>query len=221
MSIFEEEYFEKAYGGDYRKRTPSRKLAYYLDAVRETKPSGALLDIGCAYGLFLSVASRHFHVEGCDTSAYAVSRANDLFPGLKIYQAGIETLQPGRTFDVVTCFDILEHVKELDRGLETIRGLLERDGVLALTVPVYDGAAGCLVRLLDKDETHHWREGRAFWRNLLVRNGFRIVKDVGLWRCFLLGRYYVFFGGRAWRNFSPAILLIGKKDDDLHRSAGL
>ena len=80
-----------------------------------------------------------------------------------------------------------------------------------ITVPVYDAVVGALVGILDQDDTCIWKQGRKFWRESLLSSGFEIIKDIGLWRCFPFGKRYIFFGGAVWRNFSPAILLIGKK----------
>jgi len=210
VADFDAAYFDARYGGDYERRNPVRKLRYYLDAVRDLRPSGRLLDVGCAYGLFLAEARKHYEVTGADVSQHAVERARALLPGTQIIQAGIEDLSPGERFDVITCFDVLEHVADLDNAFAKLTGLLREDGVLALTVPVYDSPAGVLVGLLDRDETHLWKKNRDFWRTMMTTKGFSLVRDEGLWR-YALGKYYLFWGGRRWRNLSPAILLIGAR----------
>lgn len=93
---------------------------------------------------------------------------------------------------------------------ELSRHLPER-GVFALTIPVYDGLPGRLARLLDRDDTHLRKENRRFWREALKSAGFDIVLDEGLWRYLVPKVGYLFFGGRAWREFSPALFLIGVK----------
>lgn len=218
MNEFEKDYFKTAYGGDYEKRNPLKKLRYYLRKIREIKLSGDLLDIGCAYGLFLSVAEKSYNVAGCDISAHAVKEAKNRFPNIDVFQSSLETLKTDRTFDIVTCFDILEHVGDLDKAIEKLKGLLKKEGIVVLTIPVYDTIVGRVVGVLDKDETHVWKRGRDFWRDKLRAHGIKLLKDIGLWRYCLAKRYYIFFGGRVWRNFSPAILLIGQRDD-IHSSS--
>ncbi len=208
---FEQDYFRKAYGNDYARRNTVRKLDYYLGRIREVKPAGALLDIGCAYGLFLSRARRFYEAAGCDVSDHAVNVARESHPGLEIFRSAVETLAPGRDFDVITAFDILEHVRDPVGTIAELYRRLRDGGVLALTVPVYDGPPGWIVRLLDRDETHLWKESRRFWRKAMTSAGFALVRDEGLWRYLLPGAGYIFFGGKAWRNFSPALFLIGEK----------
>jgi SAM-dependent methyltransferase len=208
---FEQEYFRKAYGNDYERRNPPRKLDYYLSRIREIRPSGTLLDVGCAYGLFLSRACRYYDAAGCDVSEHAVNAARERFPGMDIFQAGIAELPAGRTFNIITAFDVLEHVPDPLQAMTELSRRLGKGGVLVLAVPVYDGLPGRIANLLDRDDTHLRKENRDFWREALKASGFDIVRDEGLWRYLVPGIGYLFFGGRAWRNFSPALFLIGRK----------
>ena len=208
---FEQDYFRKAYGNDYARRNPVRRLDYYLTRIRELRPSGSLLDVGCAYGLFLSRARWFYNVTGCDVSEHAVGVAKERFPDLDIFHAGIGDLPSGRIFDIVTAFDVLEHVADPLRAMAELSRHLGEGGVLALTIPVYDGLPGWIARLLDRDDTHLRKENRRFWREAVTSAGFDIVLDEGLWRYLVPGLGYLFFGGREWRNFSPALFLIGRK----------
>jgi len=211
MADFDQSYFERAYRKGYERQNPLRKVRYYLDAIRQVRLGGRLLDIGCAFGSFLREAQHPYSVTGCDVSAYAVEQAKQAVPSGTIMQATIEQLEPGGRYDVITCFDVLEHVQDLDGAFRRIRTLLADQGLLALTVPVYDTVAGKAVMLLDRDETHIWKESRWFWRDKLEAHGFRIVDDRGLWRYACPGGCYLFWGGRRWRNFSPALLLLGER----------
>ena len=82
-------------------------------------PSGAgrLLDIGCATGLFLEIAaSRGWVVEGVEPSASACERARR--SGMLVTQGFFEDLPPpARPFDVVTMWDVLEHVPDPARAV--------------------------------------------------------------------------------------------------------
>ena len=103
------------------------------------RSAGDLLDVGCAFGRFLERARHHSRVEGMDISAYAPGLAREMLPDLPLHHAPIETFAPGRTFDVVTCFDVLEHVPDLDMALQRLRasGLepVEFKGILRIPLP--------------------------------------------------------------------------------------
>jgi trans-aconitate methyltransferase len=150
-------------------------------------------------------------VAGSDISRTAVEAARQILPGVDLRCAGIESLTTSEPFDVVTCFDVLEHVADPDAALEVLKSMLRPQGILAVVVPVYDTLAGALVRLADRDPTHRWKEGRRFWREKLASHGFVLVADHGLWRFGGCGLPYLFWGGARWRGFSPAILLIGAR----------
>lgn len=209
-SRFEEDYFATAYGDRYDARNPHRKLQFYLDEITRFAPRGQLLDIGCAYGRFLECAGRRFAVTGYDVSAHAVTVARARMPGVEIKQADVLDLPEDRKWDVVTCFDILEHVPKLSLALETLRRALMPGGVLAISVPVYDTLVGRVVRRLDRDPTHIWKRSRFFWERRLAQHRFLVVRKVGLWRYPITKRFHLFFGARFLYRCSPAVLVIGQ-----------
>ena len=53
-----------------------------LEKIRELRPGGRLIDIGCATGDFLSVAREYYDVEGLELSSWA--RAEAERQGLKV-----------------------------------------------------------------------------------------------------------------------------------------
>jgi 2-polyprenyl-3-methyl-5-hydroxy-6-metoxy-1,4-benzoquinol methylase len=93
---------------------------------------GRLLDIGCATGAFLRLAQRHgFEAVGIELSPTLAAHARER--GLEVHQGRLEELGlPDRSFDVVTMWDVVEH---LDSPLDTLRHahrVLAHEGVLAL-----------------------------------------------------------------------------------------
>jgi len=121
----------------------------------------------------------------------------------------LEFPAPGK-FDVVTAFDVLEHISDLDGALTTIRAALPSDGALIAVVPVYDGPLGAVVRLLDHDPTHVQKESRAFWIRSIERH-FTILHYEGLFR-FLVPhtRRYLHAHSAALAPLSPAILIVAR-----------
>lgn len=212
MGKFEQEYFRNVYAGGYEQRVSPERIDYYLSRVREVKGEGDLLDVGCAYGLFLAEARNHFSVMGCDVSGHAVMEAKKRLPETEIAETDVFGIQGSERFDVVTCFDVLEHLEDPEEAMRHIFDILRPGGALAVTVPVYDTPAGWLVRLLDRDETHIQKNSRGFWRKTFRACGFRTITDSGLWRYTFPGGHSLFYGSASLRNFSPAIMLIGVKE---------
>ena len=208
---FTKSYFDTAYGPYYRLRNPRYKWQSFLSEIRKHKNDGSLLDIGCAYGLFLQEASSHYDCTGTDISFHAVEHARAALPTeISLFVGAVGNLHLTASYDLVTCFDILEHTKDLGEALDNIWSLLEDGGVLAITIPVYDGPLGWLVNILDKDETHTYRRARNFWLEEVSKR-FDILDYVGIWRYFFFHRFYLNLLSRGTRRITPAIMVLARK----------
>jgi 2-polyprenyl-3-methyl-5-hydroxy-6-metoxy-1,4-benzoquinol methylase len=117
--------------GDFRKA---------LDLITEYKQAGKLLDVGCALGIFLSMACRRgWDAYGIDISEYAASYARNVM-GLKVAAGTLEEVgYPEKSFDVITLLDVLEHFAEPSRQLKEVRRILKDDGIVLLNTPNQDG----------------------------------------------------------------------------------
>jgi 2-polyprenyl-3-methyl-5-hydroxy-6-metoxy-1,4-benzoquinol methylase len=206
---FETDYFKKVYQGDYDRRNPRYKHRSYLREVRRVTKKGLLLDVGCAYGAFLKEAIGHFEVHGCDISAHATQIAASRVPSAKTFQSEIFSIQGRCKYDVITCFDVLEHVPDVDSALAHLLELLKPGGALVITVPVYDTIIGNIVERLDKDPTHVHKQSRYHWINLVAAAGFQHLYWKGILRYYLGGPLYLHYCGRTIRRFAPAILVTG------------
>jgi SAM-dependent methyltransferase len=98
----------------------------------------SILDIGCATGSFLAAASAEWDTVGVEFSAEAAQIARTQF-GLTVHQGTLEQapLAPGQ-FDVVTMWDVLEHVPNPTETLHHVHQLLRPDGILVARVPNLD-----------------------------------------------------------------------------------
>ncbi len=208
-SIFEQAYFTEVLdpGNRYDRHNPPHKFAGYLREIRRLRPHGSLLDVGCAHGRFLAAARDHYQCEGVEISEYALTLARKALPDIRLHHAPIETFQPGRVYDVVTCFDVLEHVPDLDAALHRLRGLLVPSGILVIAVPVYDSPPGWLIRMIDHDPTHIHCHGRRFWLERLLQAGFHPIVVQGILRVPIPG-YFIHAISRLFLRFSSAIFVI-------------
>jgi 2-polyprenyl-3-methyl-5-hydroxy-6-metoxy-1,4-benzoquinol methylase len=214
QNLFEKEYFNEMYEGDYDKRNPKYKFESYFNEIKpfiNLSSAVSLLDIGCAYGSFLQVAKNHCMVSGSDISEYAVSIARQRLPGISIVHSDILGLKYEKQFDVITCFDILEHVSEIENAFSHLKTLLTDEGILVITVPVYDTIIGKIVMKLDKDPTHVHKHSRYWWLDTLIKNDFRIIHWTGIWRYYFKNLFYLHYCSRLTRSFTPAIMIICRK----------
>lgn len=207
--LFEEEYFQDVYKAAYDERNPRYKHRSYLREVKCLVRGGRLLDVGCAYGAFLKEAVGQFETHGCDISAYAIKIAAERVPAATVFHSDIFGIRPLASYDVITCFDVLEHISDVDRALAHLLRLLKPGGALVATVPVYDTVVGRLVETFDHDPTHVHKISRYQWLDRVAAAGFHQICWKGILRFYLGGSFYLHYCGRVVRRFSPAILLAG------------
>lgn len=103
---------------------------------RYAQPPGRLLDVGCATGLFLNAAHQQgWQVEGVELSTHAAEYARRQF-GLSVFQGTLEQASfSAGTFDVVTMWDVLEHVIDPRETVREVARVLRPGGLLALSLP--------------------------------------------------------------------------------------
>jgi 2-polyprenyl-3-methyl-5-hydroxy-6-metoxy-1,4-benzoquinol methylase len=207
-AAFEQHYFQDVYRAAYDQRNPRYKHRSYLREVRRVAPQGGtLLDVGCAYGAFLAEAAGHYSCTGCDISGHAVEMASRRLPGVPVFQSDVMGVIPAGDYDVVTCFDVLEHVPDLDAALTHLGRVLRSRGALVISVPVYDTPVGRLVGLLDRDPTHLHKLARHAWLERLQAAGFEHIRWSGILRYYFGGPLYLHWCSPGIRRFSPAILV--------------
>jgi len=108
-----------------------------LDKVAELHklPALKILDVGCATGVFLDVASSRGHVvSGVEPNAAmcAVARSK----GRHIVEGYFpEALPNDASYDVIIFNDVFEHIPQLHSVLDGVESTLARGGLLVLNVP--------------------------------------------------------------------------------------
>jgi len=209
--VFDRSYFETQYAS-YERQNPPRKMAFYRGlaeaaAVDCEKPR--ILDIGCAFGSFLSCLGPRWERYGIDASEYAITRARERVPGAGFsVTAASDLVFPG-PFDVISAFDVLEHMRAPDETLKRVAAALRPHGGFVFVVPVYDGLTGPAIRYLDRDPTHVHKRERDFWLEIAGVH-FRIIDWWGICRYLLPGGFYFHLVTRYFRRHTPAIACLAR-----------
>ncbi len=95
-----------------------------------------ILDIGCGDGHFLAIANQKgWNVFGTEYTdeAVAVSRSK----GIEIHQGSIQDYNTD-DFDVITSFEVLEHINDGRHHVEKINSLLRKGGLFYFTTPNFN-----------------------------------------------------------------------------------
>lgn len=181
-------------------QSPLRRLARWHSMLRRRqlvchlsgRQRGALLDVGCATGAFLALMQTHgWQVQGVEPSPAAATIARQR--GLQIHNSGLEeaVLTPNQ-FDVITLWDVLEHIPDPLATLQAARQALKPGGVVLLRVP---SPAGLDARLFGTYWTgldfprHCWLFTWPQVRTLCQRAGFATVTRHWVYSPYVLWRY--------------------------------
>ena len=108
-----------------------------LDLIKEIlNPEMRALDIGCSSGHFLYTLKRHVReVIGIEFNEENAKFVNEVL-GINVYTSSIENTDiPLEHFDLITVFQVLEHIDEPINFLEAISKYLKPNGFLYIEVP--------------------------------------------------------------------------------------
>ena len=169
-----------------------------------------ILDVGCGYGHFLKVCDEYgLETYGIDISEYAIKQAkhntnahlliHDVNKGLHIFRSNF--------FDVVTLFDVLEHLWCPYRVLREVHRVLKPKGRLIMTTPNLNS----LMRFLKRDKWHGYHDKTHLYlftlqslKFLVERAGFYVIKIEAVFRPMALPQLFkklldkTNLGGEIW-----------------------
>jgi len=129
--------------------------------------SGKLLDVGCAFGFFIKLLENKFEVYGIDISEYAIKQAKRLISKpdhLKCFDVHKGILFDER-FDVITAFDIMEHISDPLPIFIFFNESLKKGGNLYLELPLSK-------TLINRDVGHYYSTLKN-WTSILNQAGFK------------------------------------------------
>lgn len=137
---------------------------------------GSVLDIGSGTGNFLSHALENgWNVTGIDFDSNAVRAAQTVFNLPNISVSDIYSFKERniKIFDLVTFFDVFEHIDDHHLFLKSVHELLKDGGHIAMSVPYRDGSRW--LQPNDLPPRHLTRWNRTSIKYFLENNGFEIV----------------------------------------------
>ena len=109
-----------------------RKIKYIKKYTNNKK----LLDVGCGLGIFLKIAAKaSYDVSGNDISSYAKEKVTRDLKS-PFYQGSIISgVLPSNFFNIVTVWDVVEHIPQVNKVFSALNNTITRGGYLFLTTP--------------------------------------------------------------------------------------
>jgi 2-polyprenyl-3-methyl-5-hydroxy-6-metoxy-1,4-benzoquinol methylase len=137
-SYYTADYFSGRCGdgySDYRGAEPvlRREFARSIDFIHRFIRSGRLLDLGCAYGFFLKEARCYFAVFGIELAEHAAASCRET--GLNVLSgvANESNMERIGEVDVITMFDVIEHLPQPREVLALCYRYLKPGGIIVIT----------------------------------------------------------------------------------------
>lgn len=157
------------------------RYTFWERTIRKRLQRGKFLDIGCAEGSLLKWAEkRGYETYGLDISEFAVHQLSQKKLKKTMLTLGDINNLPymDNCFDIITAYDVLEHLQQPSLGLQEINRCLKIGGLLFLSMPNIDSYGRALYGnnwFGYKDETHVSLLPTEKWKTNLKENGFTIV----------------------------------------------
>jgi 2-polyprenyl-3-methyl-5-hydroxy-6-metoxy-1,4-benzoquinol methylase len=142
--------------------------------IKEFRPSGKLLEVGCRRGNFLRVAREYFTAFGVEPNPDLAAIAGKYAP----VRHGTISDETGRFYDVAASFHVIEHVNSPKRFVMEIAERLRPEGLLVLETPDIDSAPFRIMKSRWRQfipEHYYFFEEQTI-RNLLETVGYKVLK---------------------------------------------
>lgn len=196
QSLYTSDYFQGCRRDGYANYVGSERVlkAEFRRVVRHLidriGSGGRILEVGCAFGFFLDVASEYFEAVGVEVSPDAVASCRDR--GLEVYQSELtrEFLDRHGPFNAVVMLDVIEHLPDPARSLELAYQSTLGGGCVVITTGDWGAplsrATGPHWRLMTPPQHLHFFT-RSSLTALLERVGYRQICYSRPWKLVPLG----------------------------------
>ncbi|HEX5002387.1 MAG TPA: methyltransferase domain-containing protein [Bacteroidia bacterium] len=115
-----------------------QRYNHLLDEFEPFRKTNRLIDVGCGLGFFLvEAAKRGWEVYGTEYSNAAVTTC--AAKGIRMKQGELNAADwPADHFDIVTSFEVLEHLNNPNHEIDQIKSILRPGGLFYCTTPNFD-----------------------------------------------------------------------------------
>lgn len=226
--VYEKNYFHRTRDQDpgyvdYDKDKKSMRHVFekYLKKISKLTKGRNILDIGCATGYFLDMAREYgWKTYGAEISEYAGKVAKER--GHEVFIGPFPQVEDRDKMDVVTMWDVLEHVDNPKNYLKAVNKSLKKEGFLIINTPdvgsFWARLSGGRWGLIVPPEHLSFFNKRSL-RLILEQTGFKVIEIKRVWKWFSLP--YFFNMGYRWQGLKIWKFLASFSDRPLWRKISL
>ena len=117
-----------------KNRVWSNQVKFIENQLGRTPKS--IIDVGCRSGDFLMHFDKSVSKEGVELSKLSASVAEKR--GIKVYQDFAENIKFEKTYEVVSCYALLEHLEHPLVLIENLRKITDNNGLLVIAIPLHE-----------------------------------------------------------------------------------
>ena len=131
-------YYNEYGRDDYLSPLTIKRYNEILDTFEKYRQNNRLLDVGCGIGYFLEEAQkRGWEVYGTEYTDRAIEICRE--KGFQTHKGKLDTANyPLESFDVITSFEVLEHINNPVEEVQNFHKLLRKGGLMYLTTPNFN-----------------------------------------------------------------------------------
>lgn len=131
-------HYNKYERNDYLSPITIKRYHEILDSFEPYRKTNRLIDVGCGIGYFLTEAQkRGWEVYGTEFTDEAIAICKN--KGFNMQQGVLNTADyEAGSFDIVTSFEVLEHINNPIEEIQKFNNLLRKGGLLYFTTPNFN-----------------------------------------------------------------------------------
>lgn len=162
----------------------------HINIIRQLKPKGKILDFGCGDASFVKAARNlGYNAIGVEKSKFAKEFAQKYYDINEIISGDIENIAlPSNSFDMITMWDVLEHLPNPTKICKILANLLSPNGYLVISTPNNHGFSAIIKK-------ENWwvfgphdhlclfsiRAAKSFIQNIGLQLDSLVTKDIVPW----------------------------------------
>jgi 2-polyprenyl-3-methyl-5-hydroxy-6-metoxy-1,4-benzoquinol methylase len=199
-------------------------LQLLLPDFSNNKPS--LLDIGCGKGDFLQAAKEiGYNAHGIDFDCERVKTAQDKtsFDSVECIDGENCLKDYDRRFDLITFFQVLEHIATPNQFLKDVNQLLNPEGYIIFHVPNANRIFPTALGISDLPPHHLTRFTNYSLTQLLDKNGFKVINTFNNYyplRLFYINAYIAMISNIStlFKSFKNRLIIPGLENTNSSKS---